>query len=173
MEQAVEQRVWERARHCCEYCQFPAECAETPFQIDHIVAEKHGGTTVPENLALSCFYCNSAKRNVTDIPDPCSQAFGEHLEVLDDGRVRGLTVIGRDLVQICQLDRPRLIEFRRRMLTLSRVLGNRQVAEAVELRRKYFGKSATQLQRRQRRVGAPGNEGRRGCRPQPQPHLPK
>jgi hypothetical protein len=25
-----------------------------PFQIDHIIAEKHHGPTVAENLALSC-----------------------------------------------------------------------------------------------------------------------
>lgn len=87
----------------------------------------------------ACRHCNSAKRNVTDIADLCSHPYGEHLEVLDDGTIRGLTVVGGDLIQICQLDRPKLIEFRRRILTLSRVLVNRQVAEAMELRRKYFG----------------------------------
>ena len=49
------------------------------------------------------------------------------------------TVVGRELIQICQLDRPRLTEFRRRMLTLSRLLRRRQVADTLELRRKYFG----------------------------------
>jgi len=32
-----------------------------PFQIDHIIAEKHGGVTAPDNLALSCERCNSHK----------------------------------------------------------------------------------------------------------------
>jgi hypothetical protein len=25
-----------------------------PFQIDHVISEKHGGATTPQNLALSC-----------------------------------------------------------------------------------------------------------------------
>ncbi|MCC7337637.1 MAG: HNH endonuclease [Pirellulaceae bacterium] len=32
-----------------------------PFEVDHIIAKKHHGQTVAENLALSCFYCNSYK----------------------------------------------------------------------------------------------------------------
>jgi 5-methylcytosine-specific restriction endonuclease McrA len=32
-----------------------------PFQIDHILAEKHGGETVESNLALSCPHCNRFK----------------------------------------------------------------------------------------------------------------
>jgi hypothetical protein len=33
----------------------------SPFEIDHVIAQKHGGATVDSNLALACFYCNSAK----------------------------------------------------------------------------------------------------------------
>ena len=40
----------------CEYCQLPQASPSIPFEIDHIIARKHGGTTVAENLALSCFY---------------------------------------------------------------------------------------------------------------------
>jgi hypothetical protein len=47
----------------CEYCQRPSawEPAGHAFQIDHIIAEKHGGKTVSENLALACIRCNSYK----------------------------------------------------------------------------------------------------------------
>ena len=45
----------------CEYCQLPAEYTDAPFQVDHVIAEKHHGPTVEENLAWSCFYCNSFK----------------------------------------------------------------------------------------------------------------
>lgn len=56
MDGRLEQLVWDRANRCCEYCQLPAEVAETPFQIEHIVARKHGGQTSAENLALACLY---------------------------------------------------------------------------------------------------------------------
>ena len=59
MDVALHQLVWQRAQHRCEYCQFPADVSLLPFQIDHIIAEKHGGPTTAENLALSCERCNS------------------------------------------------------------------------------------------------------------------
>jgi hypothetical protein len=128
----------------CVYCLcrerwFPD--GDEAFSVDHLQPQSVASVLVCnyDNLVYACCHCNSAKRNVTDIADPCRRPFGEHLEVLDDGTIRGLTFVGRDLIHICQLDRPRLIEFRRRMLTLSRVLLNLHVAEAVELRRKYFG----------------------------------
>jgi hypothetical protein len=55
------QLVWRRAQSRCEYCQLPQDCSQLPFEIDHIIARKHGGRTDPSNLALSCFYDNSFK----------------------------------------------------------------------------------------------------------------
>jgi 5-methylcytosine-specific restriction endonuclease McrA len=52
--QALAQRVWQRARARCEYCQMPQEFDPLPFQIDHIIARKHRGRTRMENLALAC-----------------------------------------------------------------------------------------------------------------------
>ena len=39
MDAKIEQLVWQRANHCCEYCRFPAKIALLPFQIDHIISE--------------------------------------------------------------------------------------------------------------------------------------
>jgi HNH endonuclease len=61
MDAVLRQLVWQRAAQRCEYCQVPAAVALLPFQIDHIIAEKHGGLTVADNLALSCERCNSHK----------------------------------------------------------------------------------------------------------------
>jgi uncharacterized protein (TIGR00369 family) len=36
MEVALQQLVWQRAEHRCEYCQYPADVSLLPFQIDHI-----------------------------------------------------------------------------------------------------------------------------------------
>src|SRR5215213_3930309 len=64
--------VRERARHRCEYCHLAEVDSSIPFEIDHVIAQKHHGPTIAENLALSCFYCNSFKGpNVAGI-DPDS-----------------------------------------------------------------------------------------------------
>jgi hypothetical protein len=39
----------------------PQEYAEPTHEIDHIIAQKHGGVTEIENLALACFHCNNHK----------------------------------------------------------------------------------------------------------------
>jgi hypothetical protein len=61
MDARLHQFVVDRANGRCEYCQFPEAFSYLPFQIDHIIAQKHRGPTVESNLAWSCFYCNSYK----------------------------------------------------------------------------------------------------------------
>src|SRR3954447_26940810 len=61
MEARLAKLVWARARRCCEYCQMPQVYSELAFEIDHIIARKHGGRTRASNLALSCFYDSSFK----------------------------------------------------------------------------------------------------------------
>jgi hypothetical protein len=66
----VRRQVAERAGECCEYCLYPQELAATAHQIDHVIAEKHGGETTPENLALSCTLCNRRKGSDIASIDP-------------------------------------------------------------------------------------------------------
>ena len=61
MDVALAELVWERARRCCEYCRMPQIHDELLFEIDHVVAEQHGGKTVASNLALACFADNHHK----------------------------------------------------------------------------------------------------------------
>ena len=61
MNARTRQLVWERANSLCEYCQLSADCSEFGFELDHVIAEKHGGDSSQENLCLACFYCNSYK----------------------------------------------------------------------------------------------------------------
>jgi hypothetical protein len=61
MDASLALRVRERAHHRCEYCHLPAEFSSIPFEIDHIVAEQHGGDAVPGNLAYCCFADNHHK----------------------------------------------------------------------------------------------------------------
>ena len=61
MDRALVRLVWSRARDRCEYCLISQDYDEVPFEVDHIIAKKHRGPTESNNLALSCFACNSSK----------------------------------------------------------------------------------------------------------------
>jgi hypothetical protein len=61
MDEALADFVRRRADNCCEYCRLPQFFSSTRFQIDHIIAEQHGGRTVAGNLALACLADNNHK----------------------------------------------------------------------------------------------------------------
>ncbi|HEV3445857.1 MAG TPA: HNH endonuclease signature motif containing protein, partial [Gemmataceae bacterium] len=50
-----------RAGRKCEYCLLHEEDARLSHEPDHIIAIKHQGSTVRENLAWTCFVCNRFK----------------------------------------------------------------------------------------------------------------
>jgi len=53
--------VAERAGHACEYCLIHERDTYVGCHVDHVIAQKHGGPTTPDNLALACAVCNRAK----------------------------------------------------------------------------------------------------------------
>ena len=53
--------VEQRANFECEYCQLPSGLSFFQHEIDHIIAEKHGGKTEAKNLAYSCWRYNRNK----------------------------------------------------------------------------------------------------------------
>jgi hypothetical protein len=59
--QALEELKWRRAGRCCEYGRVPQAYDDAPFEIDHVIAQKHGGPTVPGNRALSGLHDNGHK----------------------------------------------------------------------------------------------------------------
>ena len=100
MDAALTRLVWQRARRCCEYCRMPQAFDDATFEIDHVIARKHGGKTVAGNLALSCFYCNSFKgsdlsglephsRKLTPLFHPRRHKWAKHF------RWQGAILIGR------------------------------------------------------------------------------
>ena len=70
MAKSRRQRVIDRARGCCEYCQMPDEYDVRTFQVDHIRSKKHRGPTVLSNLCYSCLPCNSYKGSDVSGYDP-------------------------------------------------------------------------------------------------------
>jgi len=114
--------VRERAAESCEYCLIPESVTLATHAIDHIVAEKHGGLTVADNLALSCTICSAHKgSDLTSVdPDtgtivplfhPRRDRWSDHFFL--GGRFEPRTDIGRATVRLLQLNSPHRIEERR------------------------------------------------------------
>ncbi len=66
----LRRQVYEQAKGCCEYCLISDVATFAPHEIDHIIAEKHGGGTEEENLALFCSLCNKHKGSDRASYDP-------------------------------------------------------------------------------------------------------
>ncbi|NER83927.1 MAG: HNH endonuclease [Leptolyngbya sp. SIO1D8] len=120
---ALRQLVRDRAQNTCEYCLIPEIAVLVPHEVDHVIAEKHGGQTIADNLALACTLCNKYKgSDVASIdPDngeivrlyrpnrvgeasPRENRWAEHFR-LNAGEVSPLTAIGRVTVRLLQLNR--------------------------------------------------------------------
>jgi hypothetical protein len=123
MDRELEQLVWNRAGGVCEYCRFPSEITEAPFQIDHVTSRKHGGMTAADNLALACFYCNSYKGSDIAGIDPASgrivrlfhprkDRWSDHFSWTGP-TLTGRTAIGRATIHVLWINHPLAVETRR------------------------------------------------------------
>src|SRR5262245_38002722 len=71
MDDSLRQAVWDRAGGTCEYCHVPLAYDVLPYEVDHIIAEQHGGRTRLSNLAVACAACNKYKGpNVAGVGGP-------------------------------------------------------------------------------------------------------
>ena len=103
-----------RAHHVCEYCLIAEADSFFNFQIEHIISRKHGGSSEPENLALSCVFCNRYKGSdiASLIPEtneliqfynPRTMRWREHF-YLSEVIIEPLTDIGEATVRILQMN---------------------------------------------------------------------
>jgi hypothetical protein len=126
MDSALLQLVWLRAGDRCEYCRLPQEFDDIPFEIDHVIARKHGGLTVANNLALSCFHCNSFKgsdiasresrtRKLTALFNPRRHRWERHFQ-WDGPYLVGRTAIGRVTIALLQVNDPLRVELRQLLI---------------------------------------------------------
>ena len=65
-----------------------------------------------DNLLYACHTCNSAKSSQV-VPDPCEVAFGECVEVHENGAISALNEDGEILIAALRLDREKATNFRR------------------------------------------------------------
>ena len=125
----LRQQVIERARGRCEYCLLHSDDANYfPHEIDHIIAEQHGGLTIPENLALSCFFCNHHKgpniasidpqtKKVVTLFNPRTQQWNRHFR-LNGPHINPFTINGRVTVFLLQLNDSKRIDERLALMTI-------------------------------------------------------
>lgn len=128
MDELLRDLVQQRALGLCEYCHFPSEwdAAAFAFQIDHIIAQKHGGRTVAENLALACYHCNNYKGpNIAGI-DPLTEQmvrlfhprqdrWADHFQ-WDGPILLGLTPVGRATIEVLAINQPSYVVVRESLI---------------------------------------------------------
>jgi hypothetical protein len=126
----LRQLVIERAGSCCEYCGLHKDVSPYSHEIDHIVARKHGGKTIVENLALACMLCNRHKGSDLTAIDPISLTiapiynprklqWNDHFE-RQGARIVGLTPAGRATVFLLAINEPKRVAHRRSLIKVNR-----------------------------------------------------
>lgn len=120
---ALRNLVYERAGGCCEYCLISEARTFAKHEIDHVIAEKHGGLTVESNLALSCTLCNKRKGSdiasvdgetgaIVPLFNPRTDVWDKSFQI-ENGYVIGLTPNARATIQLLQLNDSTRIEERK------------------------------------------------------------
>jgi hypothetical protein len=128
----VRRQVIQRAGNRCEYCHIHQDDSASRHQVDHVIAEKHGGKTTLENLALSCLPCN--RRKSSDIGaldpesglfvrlfDPRHQIWSGHFHFVSTS-IMGLTPEARATVEFLQLNSPERLQERAELVRIGRLL---------------------------------------------------
>ncbi len=126
----IKRLVFERAKHCCEYCMCPAAFSNDTLSVDHILAKAKGGLNLLINLALACQACNGHKFTklkaidpltgaFVDLFNPRTQAWTEHFSWSGDYLfIIGSTTTGRATVEALKLNWGGLVNMRSAMLLL-------------------------------------------------------
>jgi hypothetical protein len=106
--------VRDRASGLCEYCLFHEDHSYFPFEVDHIISLKHGGSSDPDNLAYTCFNCNRykgsdigsvllPKMEFTRFYNPRIDRWRHHFELWDT-LINPLSPIGEVTVKILDIN---------------------------------------------------------------------
>lgn len=123
---AMRRLVRDRAHESCEYCLLPELFSFHTHQVDHIIAQKHGGQTTEDNLALSCILCNQAKGSDLSSIDPVDASlvplfhprrddWSDHFE-WRNAFINGKTAVGRVTANLLQFNAPEKVEERTRLV---------------------------------------------------------
>jgi len=99
-----------------------------PFEIEHIIARKHGGTEHSHNLAYACLHCNrhkgsnvagyeviKGKRKLVKLFNPRMHDWSHHF-VWQGSQLAGKTSIGRLTIRILCMNDPLMVELREELI---------------------------------------------------------
>ena len=119
------EKVKNRAKGRCEYCQILLDYSPDSFNIEHIIPLFRNGSSELFNLAFACGGCNSFKATKVEWTDPSDgrtiplynprkDTWTEHFGWSEDtGLVIGLTEIGRATVKELKMNREGLVNLRK------------------------------------------------------------
>lgn len=113
---ALRQSVIERANGRCEYCLIHEDDRPESHQVDHVIALKHGGQTIIDNLALACAVCNSNKgsdlatvdqttEDLIPLFNPRKQHWRDHFS-FSGAQIVGVTTIGEVTIRLLRMNNP-------------------------------------------------------------------
>src|SRR5687768_16775736 len=116
MDEKTREAVRARANGRCEYCRLPQTHSVLPFEIEHIIAEKHGGGDLLENLALACRYCNAYKgfniagidpitKHIVPLFHPRHAPWREHFR-WNEATLIGLSPSARATIVVLRINHP-------------------------------------------------------------------
>ena len=122
---AIREFLRQRAGGHCEYCRITDRLTLAEQQIDHVIAVKHGGSGVVQNLAFCCTVCNRFKGSYIASIDPESgqltrlfhprvDGWDEHFR-FHDGHIVALSAVGRFTVRLLRMNRTARVRERKLM----------------------------------------------------------
>ena len=116
------------------------------FVVDHITPRSAYTDSVDpsrihdyDNLCYACCSCNRNRQDAVLPFDFGRESIAQHVEFASDGTFEPLSVEGRFLIRVCHLNRPLLIEFRRRLRSLLEFLATHSTADGEPLLRELLG----------------------------------
>jgi 5-methylcytosine-specific restriction endonuclease McrA len=127
MTEGERQNIRHRAGCRCEYCRLPDFAMDREdFHVEHIIAKKHGGKDVAENLAWACIFCNLYKGpnlasldpdsgELTRLFNPRQDIWEEHFR-LETAHIVGITPIGRTTSWLLEMNSEIFISLRRSLM---------------------------------------------------------
>jgi 5-methylcytosine-specific restriction endonuclease McrA len=127
---SLRQLVIERAKGKCEYCLIHQDVSIYTHEVDHIIALKHGGQTVSENLALACFSCNRHKgsdlatfapisNEIVPLFNPRRKIWADNF-TLEEVHLLGITPTGRATAFLLKFNAPTRLAYRQVLIAQER-----------------------------------------------------
>jgi hypothetical protein len=127
---SLRRKIYDKAEGRCEYCHIHNDDSYLPHEVDHIYAEKHGGTTTEDNLCLCCMICNRYKGSdlasldpitgeITPLFHPRKDKWDEHFH-LSGAVIEPVSAQARVTIKLLQLNKPDRVLERRQLILMGR-----------------------------------------------------